>query len=304
MRVGGRAEWLLEPATIEELHAAYLACRERGIAPRVLGGGANLVIDDGLHAGAVITTARVNKLFRTGTPGSTGDPLAGAIEDLARVAPREREADSRLVAWCGATMPAIVRAAAELGWSGLEGLAGVPGNLGGGVAMNAGGRWGDMWDVVELVRVLDADGAVHDLPRERCAPRYRDGGLGSAIVLGAVLHLRVDDPPAVRERVRGYLLEKRRIQPVTEWSAGCIFKNPPREASDGRSAGKLVEDAGAKGRTRGDAIVSDLHGNFIVNRGGATAADVLTLIEDVRDLVRQKTGVRLETEVKIWRAEP
>jgi UDP-N-acetylmuramate dehydrogenase len=144
----------------------------------------------------------------------------------------------------------------------------VPGNLGGGVAMNAGGRWGDMWDVVELVRVLDADGAFQDLPRERCAPRYRDGGLGGAIVLGAVLHLRVDDPPAVKERVRGYLLEKRRIQPVTEWSAGCIFKNPPREASDGRSAGKLIEDAGAKGRARGDAVVSELHGNFIVNRGG------------------------------------
>jgi UDP-N-acetylmuramate dehydrogenase len=105
----------------------------------------------------------------------------------------------------------------------------------------------------------------------------------------------------VEGKVREYLETKRRVQPVTEWSAGCIFKNPDPEKSGGRSAGKLIEDCGGKARTRGDAIVSPLHGNFIVNRGAATAADVFTLIEDLRDLVREKSGVELSVEVKTWR---
>lgn len=301
MRVGGRVEWLLEPATPTELAAAYDACRERGIVPRILGGGANLLIDDGELEGAVITTSRLNRLFRAPVASSASDALTADESDYRRVAPPSREENPRFVAWAGATLPAIVRAASDLGWSGLEGLAGVPGNLGGGVAMNAGGRWGDMWDVVELVRVLDPDGGVRDLPRAECRPSYRDGGLGRSVVLGAVLGFRVDEPVHVKDRVREYLLEKRRIQPVTEWSAGCIFRNPPKERSEGRSAGKLIQDAGCKGLARGDAVVSELHANFIVNRGAASAADVLTLIEDVRDRVAQRFGIALETEVKVWR---
>jgi UDP-N-acetylmuramate dehydrogenase len=301
MHVGGRAEWLLEPATPAELVAAYQACRERGLAIRILGGGANLLIDDRLLAAAVITTARLNRLFRAPAEQDAAAALASDEADATRVAPPSRETNPRFVAWAGATMPAIVRAASELGWSGLEGLAGVPGNLGGGIAMNAGGKWGDVWGVVERVRVLDVDGTVRDLARAECSPGYRDGGLGSSIVLGAVLAFRVDDPTSVKERVRDYLLEKRRVQPVTEWSAGCIFKNPPKETSDGRSAGKLIDDAGCKGLARGDAFVSELHANFIVNRGAATAADVLALIEDVRERVARASGVALETEVKIWR---
>lgn len=301
MRVGGRVEWLLEPATPDELVRAQRACRERGLEPRILGGGANLLIDDGELAGAVITTARLNRLFRAPSQQAAREALERDEADFARVAPQARDDNPRLVAWAGATLPAIVRAASELGWSGLEGLAGVPGNLGGGVAMNAGGRWGDMWDVVELVRVLDPDGSVRDLSRAECKPSYRDGGLGRSVVLGAVLSFRVDDPAQVKERVREYLLEKRRIQPVTEWSAGCIFKNPPAQVGGGRSAGKLIDDAGCKGLTRGDAIVSELHANFIVNRGAASAADVFTLIEDVRDRVAQRSGVLLQTEVKVWK---
>ena len=167
--------------------------------------------------------------------------------------------------------------------------------------MNAGGRWGDMWDVVESVRVLDPDGQLVDLPREECNPTYRNGGMADNIVVGAVLRFEHAPKPEVRARVKTYLLEKRRVQPVTEWSAGCVFKNPDPEQSEGRSAGKLVDDCGGKSMQRGDAIVSPLHGNFIVNQGAATSADVLTLIEDLRDLVAQKTGIALETEVKIWR---
>ena len=122
-------------------------------------------------------------------------------------------------------------------------------------------------------------------------------------IAGAVLRFKPSSPLEVKQRGNEYLLIKRRVQPVTESSAGCVFKNPDRELSNGRSAGLLVEECGGKSLARGDAIVSPLHGNFIINRGKATAADVLTLIEDVRDLVAQKSGILLETEVQIWRSD-
>jgi len=298
MRVGGAAEWLLEPATPAELAAAWNAARERGHLPRVLGGGANTVVDEGILPGVVIATDRMRRVFR---------PAAGE-DDLEARAPRAAIAhddparDPRLVAWCGASLPGLLRAARDLGYRGLEGLVGVPGNVGGGVAMNAGGRWGEMWDVVERVRVLAADGTLEDLERAACSPRYRDANLGGRVIVGAVLRFEPDARAAIEERMRVYLTEKRRVQPVTEWSAGCIFKNPDPELSEGRSAGKLVEDCGGKSLARGDAIVSPLHGNFIVNRGKASAADVFTLMEDLRDLVLEKAGLALEFEVKRWRA--
>lgn len=298
MRVGGTVEWLLEPADPGELCLAWCAARELGTMPRLLGGGANLLIEGGALPGVVIATERMRRLFRPGLEGEDEELPTG------RTAPVERERDPRLVAWCGATLPSLVNAARDLGWSGLEGLAGVPGQLGGGLAMNAGGRAGDLWDVVESVRLLEPSGELVDLPRADCSPSYRDGGLGRRVAVGAVLRLEVDSVAAVRERTREYLRRKNAVQPVSQRSSGCIFKNPDRERSGGRSAGQLVDECGGKGASRGDAVVSPLHGNFIVNRGAATAADVLTLIEDLRDLVAQRTGIPLETEVRIWRAGP
>ncbi len=300
MRVGGRAEWLLEPATPAELREAVCAVREEGLALRVLGGGANLIVDDGVLPGAVIATDRMKRLFR---PLDAGDALSGAEPD-ARIAPATREQGLRFVAWAGITLPKLVGAASELGWSGLEGLAGVPGNVGGGVAMNAGGRWGEMWGAVERVLVVDERGALVELGRDECQPRYRNGGLGQQIVASALLKLTLDEVAAVRERAREFLLSKNRVQPVTQWSAGCVFQNPPPEASDGQSAGQLVDRCGLKGLRVGDAEVSPQHGNFIVNRGRATARDVLALIEQVRARVADATGVRLDLEVKVWRAAP
>jgi UDP-N-acetylenolpyruvoylglucosamine reductase len=302
LHVGGRAQWLLEPADPLELRAAYVASRERGFVPRILGGGANLIVEGGVLPGVVIATDRLKRTFRP-TGGIDFDPSAfdsGVRGVMALPDPAE---DPRIVAWAGATMPSLVQTATALGLAGLECLAGVPGHLGGGVAMNAGGRYGELWDSVELVRVLEPSGEVRDLAREECSPTYRNGGLGERIVLGAVLRLRPSKVSEVRERAKQYLLEKRRVQPVTEWSAGCVFKNPDPNLSGGASAGKLVETCGLKGRVRGDAVVSELHGNFIVNRGAATAADVLGLIEEVRAEVAEKTGVVLETEVKVWRGE-
>ncbi len=300
MRVGGRVRWLLEPATPAELALAWTAARERGFTPRILGGGCNLIIEDGLLEGVVIATDRLKRCFRPTLGGADLD----ANEDEARIAPAAPAADPRLIAWAGVTLQSLVQTTTALGLSGFECLAGVPGQLGGGIAMNAGGRYGEMWDSVELVRVLEPDGSMRDLPRAECAPRYRNGGLGERVVLGAVLRLKPSTTAEVRERAKQYLIEKRAVQPVTEWSAGCVFKNPDPAKSNGCSAGKLVELCGLKGRTRGDAIVSPLHGNFVINRGAATAADVLALIEEVRATVAEKTGVTLENEVKVWRGEP
>ena len=299
MHVGGRVEWLLEPADPDELRRAYAAARERGFAPRILGGGANLIVADDLLPGVAISTARLRRIFRPSAPaGEDGELAPGA-----RMAPLERERDPRLVAWCGATLPSLVRAAQELGWSGLEGLTGVPGSVGGGIAMNAGGGPGSTWDAVESIRVLAADGEFADLARADCKPGYRSGGLGQRVLVGAVFRFRPERPEVVRERMRSFLQEKRAKQPVTERSAGCVFRNPDPERSAGRSAGRLIEEVGGKGLARGDAVVSPLHANFIVNRGSARAADVLGLIDDLRELVLAKTGIRLATEVKIWRKE-
>jgi UDP-N-acetylmuramate dehydrogenase len=302
LRVGGRAEWLLEPATPDELVAAWQAARAEGFDPRILGGGANLLVPDDLLPGVVITTARLGRVFRPHAHDGTREGEEFTPLSLGLI-PLERGADARLVGWAGCSLLALVRITRELGWAGFEGLAGVPGHLGGGVAMNAGGRWGEVWDVVESVRVLRADGTLADLPRAQCTPRYRDANLGGATVLGAVLRFRVDSKEAVKQRVQEYLRAKNAAQPLTEHSSGCVFKNPDPERSAGRSAGQLIEEAGCKGLARGDAVVSAKHGNFIVNRGHARARDVHALIEEVRARVADRFALRLETEVKVWSAE-
>jgi UDP-N-acetylmuramate dehydrogenase len=304
MHVGGQVEWLLEPTRPEELRGAWLRARDAGLAPRVLGGGANLIVEDGLHAGVVVSTARMTPVFR---PPAAEDPLDGDAAPLDQELPtlelRDRERDPRLVAWAGAGLPRLVRAARDLGWRGLECLVGVPGTAGGGIAMNAGGRLGWMWDVVESVRVLTPDGEFVDRTRDECAPGYRDGGLGPDVCVGAVLRLEPDDPKRVADDMREYLASKNAAQPVTEWSSGCIFRNPDPELSDGRGAGKLIDDLGGKGLARGDAVVSPKHGNFIVNRGAARAEDVLGLVDDLRRLVADRAGIELETEVRVWRRD-
>ena len=304
MRVGGQAEWLLEPADPQELREAWCAARERELPVRLLGGGANLVIDDGLHRGVTIATERMRRVFRPLSEDDTS-PLENGEgrEPVGRTA-FDRETDPRLVAWCGASLPGMARISAALGWSGLEGLAGVPGSVGGGLAMNAGGRWGETWDRVTEVMLLTEQGELVLRPRAECSPSYRDGKLGSDVAVGCVFALEVDQRKVVQERVRDFVRDKNAVQPVRLRSAGCIFKNPDPELSDGRTAGQLVDQCGGKGLSRGDAIVSDLHGNFIINRGEARAADVLGLIEDVRALVEDRAGVSLEIEVRRWRSEP
>ena len=307
LRVGGIAEHLLEPADPEELAGALRRVAELGLRARLLGGGANLIIADGLIDGVVVSTERMRRTFRH-VPreyrGDAGDeaPLDLFEEGLPRLHLPERgtEESPRLVAWAGSSMPGLVGVSKQLGWSGLEGLAGVPGSIGGGVAMNAGGSWGELWDVIEIVRVVGVDGELRDVPRSEAKPAYRDGGLGQAVVAAAVLKLQPSNKHEVGERVRGYLEHKRDVQPVTERSAGCMFKNPDPERSAGRGAGQLIEDCGAKGMRVGGAEVSEKHANFVVNRGGAKASEVLALIDRVVEQVAERSGIELEREVRVW----
>lgn len=304
MRVGGVAQWLLEPADPEQLSSAIQAALEQGLEWRILGGGANLIIEDGVLPGVVITTDRMQRLFRPEPELDVGQSLRMLEEPSPRHVSLPREEGLRFVAWAGISLPKLVRSAAKLGWSGLEGLAGVPGNVGGGVAMNAGGRWGDMWDVVERLLVVDDQGNLVELAREQCQPAYRNARLGTRVVASALLRFTLSEPKRVDEAVRDYLQQKNAVQPVTLWSAGCVWKNPDKERSGGLSAGQLVERCGAKGRRVGGAVVSEKHGNFVVNTGSASATDVLRLIEEVEERVAQSSGIALEREVKVWRAMP
>jgi len=299
LRVGGRAEWLLEPSNPDELRAAIGRVNERGLQLRVLGGGANVVIDDGVLRGVIVTTDRMRRIFRPGQVAGE-DPLDAELPSGAMVH-GDVALDPRLVVWAGTSLPALCRAARELGLSGLEKMAGVPGQVGGGIAMNAGGQGWQMWDVVERIRVVEPTGEFRDIDAGDWKPEYRNAHLGDLVVAGAVLRFTPRPRAEVQAAAREYLRAKNAVQPVSLWSAGCVFKNPDPEVSSGRTAGQLLDQAGAKGRRRGGAEISTLHANFLVNTGTAIAADVFGLIEELSALVSDRFGIVLQPEVKLWR---
>lgn len=257
MKIGGPAEWFVEPRSIEELAAVV----ETGAPLRVLGSGANLLVRDAGIRGGVVRLNRMNRRH--------GDYVEA-----------------------GANLPTLVKETVAEGLGGLEGLAGIPASVGGAVAMNAGGRHGEIGAVVRSVDVLEG-GAVRRLAREEIGFRYRGTALGERIVLGAELVL-APDPLAV-EKYDEILAAKKATQPIGCHNSGCMFRNPT-----GMHAGRLIDESGLKGKRVGGAHVSRRHANFIVNDGGATADDVLRLVDHVRDTVRRKFGIDLELEIVVW----
>lgn len=266
--VGGEAElWLVE-STAELAEAA----REPF---RVLGAGSNLLVADAGVEERIIKLGRAyNDVKAFGDVGAFGTG-----SDI----------------WLGAAspLPGLVRRAAELGFSGLEGLLGVPATLGGAVTMNAGTRFGELSDPLQEVEVF-IDGGLERLPASALGLSYRH----SALPPGAVLtRARLKLTPSSPERVRAVLSQvdaARKGQPKTK-SAGCAFKNPP-----GESAGRLIDAAGLKGLRVGQAMVSPEHGNFIVNLGGAAADDVVQLLARIR----ARVDTPLTTEWELWGFEP
>ena len=196
----------------------------------------------------------------------------------------------------GVLLPKLVREAQRWGLGGLEPLAGIPGTVGGAITMNAGGNHGWINSVIKSVTMFDpATGDVVVRERDQLRFSYRQLALDGRIILRAEFALKPADPFQIGQRQAAIITQKQRTQPMSAMSAGCVFKNPGEVG-----AGKLIDDAGMKSRRVGHAVVSPVHANFIVNEGGATAADVRTLIEQVRERVLEKFGVHLQLEIKIW----
>ena len=203
---------------------------------------------------------------------------------------------NHLKAKAGALLVRVAKMAAKEGLSGLEFASGIPGTIGGAMVMNAGAYGGEIKDVVTKVRVLLPDGTIRDYTGEEMAFGYRKSRVieEQGIVLEAELELKADDPEAIAARMEA--LKEKRVskQPLEYASAGSTFKRP-----EGYFAGKLIEDAGLRGFRVGDAQVSEKHCGFVINRGNATASEIMELIQEVQKRVYEQSGVRLEPEVKL-----
>lgn len=267
-RVGGAADLFLVPADREDLCAALALLGVAGIPWFPLGAGSNLLVRDGGFRGAAIHLGALRELIFL--PG--GEAVAGG----------------------GLPLMTLIRQAARRGLSGLEALGGIPGTVGGGIVMNAGAGGQDLSGVVVAATVATAEGE-ETWAAERLAFGYRSSALtGREIVTGARLRFGGADPGELEEEIRRRLAHRRAVHGVGGPNAGSVFKNPPGEA-----AWRLIEQAGLRGARIGGAQVSAKHCNFIVNTGGARAADILALIDRVREEVRRRSGIELETEVKI-----
>jgi len=220
--------------------------------------------------------------------------IRGIVVSLAKLRAVHEEPESVLYAEGGVGMPTLIGYAIRRSLAGLEWAAGIPGTVGGCLVMNAGTRLGEMKDAVKAVRLVTTNGSIRDLPAASIPFQYRRARLPKGIVVGVWLQLREGLRADIARIVKDYLHYRKETQPLAMPSAGCVFKNPPED-----SAGRLLEAAGVKGMRVGDAEVSTKHGNFIVNRGDATADDVIHLIQKVRRVIQQRAGVRLELELKI-----
>ncbi len=269
-RLGGRARYLFKPRDAQDLAALVRRARQADVPVKVLGNGANVLIcDDGFDGVVVrLDEGSFRRVERRGTQVRVG---------------------------AGVDLMGFARTCSTQGLSGLECMAGIPASIGGAVKMNAGGRFGDFGSTVAHVQVLRRDGAIEDWPQKRVRFGYRNTNLGDGIVLSATLALREEDPLQVRRKYDENFAWKLLTQPMSENSAGCIFKNPTD-----CSAGALMDKAGLKGTRCGQARVSHRHANFIVADQGATTSDVLRLIELMRERVRCVFGTELEVEVDIW----
>ena len=268
-RCGGVADRVYTPGSLPDL-SAYLI----GLGPDVpltwMGRGSNVLVRDGGMRGVVIQLQ---------------EPISEITLDFPRVR-----------AQGGALCARLATKTAAAGWGGLEFLAGIPGSIGGALAMNAGAAGFEIWNFVESIETMDRQGVrhVHAADEIRAGYRFADIPDGHGVVEGAFLLERAEDPARPERRLRELMDHRRSTQPVSQPNGGSVFRNPP-----GEHAARLIEAAGLKGCRIGDAEVSGTHANFIVHGGAASATDIERLIEHVRNAVVEHSGVRLELEVCI-----
>ena len=266
--IGGPAEFYFEPEDVVELAQAIGELRRAGIAYRILGGGSNLLVSDAGVRGAVLSLARLERVYGRG---------------------------NRIFAEAGAKLHSVVRFAASFGLTGAECLAGIPGRVGGAVFGNAGGKYGDIGSLVRRMTLLDPDGTVTEAAPEASFFRYRGSMVGDRIVLCVELALAPADCDAVEQRNDEVIRERLDNQPGWVGNAGCVFRNP-----DGGSAGRMIDEAGCKSLREGGVFVSAQHANFIENDGTGTADDVRRLVDRIRNRVASAHGVDLSMEVRLW----
>lgn len=269
-RIGGPAKWFVQPRSAEELKLAAARCLENNIPIFVLGLGANLLVGDEGVNGAV---------FRLDADHWKTTDIDGINVHVG----------------AGADMQKLVLKTVRAGLAGVECLAGIPGTIGGGIRMNAGGKFGDIGAVVTRVTVMSSDGTVFDRTKDDLVFDYRSTNISAPFILGATLELDEEDPDRIMKRTKEIWMYKRNTQPLNTKNCGCIFKNPR-----GLSAGALIDQAGLKGMAVGGAEVSTKHANFIIAHPGCKADDVMRLVKIIREKVWEKNQIQLESEVKIW----
>jgi UDP-N-acetylenolpyruvoylglucosamine reductase len=268
--VGGPAQYWMEPHSFYGFAFLVDYCRERGIPVRVVGRGSNLLVRDGGIRGAVIHP--VGGVFSEVTVGARNEVTAGA----------------------GVRLKKLASIAGGSGIGGFEWMEGIPGNVGGALRMNAGAMGVETFDQVVRITFLDEDGVIRTREREEIVAKYRNAPeLRRNFALQAVFKGKPDTTEGIKERWDASREKRKATQPIAA-SAGCTFKNP-----EFIPAGRVIDSLGLKGTTCGHAAVSEVHGNFVVNQGGATALEILTLIEFLQDKVKEDRGVELETEIKI-----
>lgn len=269
LRVGGPADYFVEPETENEICGVLKAASDCGVPVLLLGNGSNLLIRDGGFRGAAVHLGpRFSRIEKSG---------------------------QGLYAQAGALLSQLARRALEEDYTGLEFAQGIPGTVGGGVYMNAGAYGGEMSRVVSSVRILE-DGCIREIDAARMDFSYRHTRAMEEnwIILGASFHLEKGEHAAIGETMRDLAARRREKQPLEYPSAGSFFKRP-----QGYFAGTLIDQAGLKGISVGDAQVSEKHAGFLINRGDATAADFIALKEKVQQAVEARFGVHLENEVRI-----
>jgi UDP-N-acetylmuramate dehydrogenase len=273
LRIGGPADIFVMPRTRSSLMNLHMNCKRSRIPFFPLGGGTNVLVRDGGIEGVVLSS----------------------MQFMNKEAVKEDDTHVYLSVDAGTMLQRLVNFSRENGYSGIEGLAGIPGTVGGAICGNAGAYGYEMKDVLVSVERMDSEGKIGRIRADEIVFGYRSSGiLPGELVLSAVIKLRKDEKNEISARVENFLKMKRERQPLREMSAGCVFKNP-----SGVSAGKLVDEAGCKGLRTGDVEVSRVHANFFVNKGKARASDFLRLMEEVSHRVKEKFGVVLEPEIKI-----
>ena len=273
LRIGGPADIFTQPRDISSLKNILTILKRKEISYLPFGGGTNVLVKDGGIDGAVISL----KSFKR-------------IEMLS-----EDDEYVCLHAEAGIPLQKLVAFTTEHDYTGIEWLVGIPGLLGGAICGNAGAFGSEIKDVLSCVWLMDSKGILNKFNKEDIHFGYRKSGISmSEIVVAGELRLKKDTKEGVSSRIKNYLSRKRQQQPISEASAGCVFKNPL-----GRTAGKLIEEAGCKGMRVGDIEVSNVHANFFINKGKGNASDFLRLMQEVAQRVKERSGIVLESEIKI-----